>query len=207
MPRLLVLITALALQGSPVLAMELRGECTVHFAGSSTLHDFDGTGNCMPFVLQATENPNGESFVPETVLIVPVAGMQTGNSSRDEKMRDMFDAAHFPQISGILDGAPLLELRRHLHDAARGSHSFPIRMRIRDVESPIAARVTRLTDDAGGLNVDLEFPVSLNAYQLEPPSVLGLIHVADEVRVKVSLHVAPLSAPWQPPATEQTAPR
>jgi len=36
---------------------------------------------------------------------------------------------------------------------------------------------------------DLEFPLSLASYRLEPPSVLGLIKVADQVRVVVSVRL------------------
>ncbi len=193
-----LLIMALVLSTAPALALELRGECRVHFTGSSTLHDFDGTGNCEPFVLRTTETAGGKAVVPETVLTVAVAGMQTGNASRDEKMRQMFGADRFPVIAGVLDGAPLAELRRQLHEANRGAQSLPLRLRIRDVEVPASIRVTQLVDDAGGLSFDLEFPVSLAACRLEPPSVLGLIRVADEVRVKISLSLTPLPTPWQP---------
>jgi hypothetical protein len=195
MRRLLLLITALSTLSSPVMAMEWQGACAVHFAGSSTLHDFEGFASCEPFVLQATAAADGGAVVPETVLCVTVAGMQTGNASRDRKMREMFDAARFPQIDGVLSGAPVTELRRQLHDAAGGRGSFPLHLRIRDVEAPAAARVTRLVDDPRGLSFDLEFPVSLAAYRLEPPSVLGLIRVADEVRVKVTVQLAPLPPP------------
>ena len=58
--------------------------------------------------------------------------------------------------------------------------------------------MTQLVDDARGLSFDLDFPVSLAACRLEPPSVLGLIRVADEVRVKINLSLAPLPTPWQP---------
>jgi hypothetical protein len=198
MRQTFLLIMALVLSIGPALALELRGECRVHFTGSSTLHDFDGTGNCEPFVLRLTETTGGEVIIPETVLAVAVAGMQTGNASRDDKMRQMFGADRFPVIAGVLDGAPLAELRRQLHEADRGAQPLPLRLRIRDVEVPASPRVTQLVDDARGLSFDLDFPISLAAYRLEPPSVLGLIRVADEVRVKISLSLAPLPTPWQP---------
>jgi hypothetical protein len=198
MRRLLFLTLALVLSAVPVPALELRGECRVQFIGSSTLHDFEGTGSCEPFVLQLAEATGGEATLPETVLTVAVAGMQTGNASRDEKMRQMFGADRFPVIAGVLGGASLTELRRQLHEADRGAQSFSLRLRIRDVEAPVAARVSQLVDDTRKLSFGLEFPISLAACRLEPPSVLGLIRVADEVRVKVSLSLTPLPTPWQP---------
>ena len=200
-------LMVLILSAAPALARELRGECRVYFAGSSTLHDFDGTGNCETFALRMTETADGTTIVTETVLAVTVAGMQTGNANRDQKMLEMFGADRFPQIAGVLGGASLEELRRQLHDAARGAQFFPLRLRIRDVEAPVAAKVAQLQDDAKGLNFDLEFPVSLTAYQLEPPSVLGLIRVADQVHVKVSLRLNPLPTPWPAASADKTAPR
>jgi hypothetical protein len=196
MRQLFLLITLWAWSLSPALALELPGACSVQFVGTSTLHDFSGSGSCEPFVLQVPETPGGEAIVPETVLTVTVAGMETGNASRDEKMYEMFDAAKFPQIAGVLDGGPLLDMRRKLHDAAGGTGSFPLRLRIRGLEAPAVARVTHLVDDSGGLSFDLEFPVSLAAYQLKPPSVLGLIRVGDQVRVKIGLRLAPLPTPY-----------
>ncbi len=193
LPFLLLILCAL-----PAAALELPGNCRIHFTGSSTLHDFAGDGGCEPFVLQVKNTAEGTAMVAETVLNVPVAVMQTANDGRDEKMRAMFAADRFPRITGILPGGPLTDLRRQLHAAAAGKGGFPLRLRIREIETPVAAKVTRLADSPDGLSFDLEFPVSLGTYHLEPPSVLGLIKVADQVRVTASLKLAPLPTPWQP---------
>ncbi len=198
MHRLFLPIALVFLWFSSTPALELPGGCNVEFVGTSTLHDFSGNGRCEPFVLQVPEPAGGQAIVSEAVLKVTVSGMQTGNASRDQKMYDMFESIKFPQVTGVLDGGPLTELRRQLHEAAGGTGSFPLRLRIRDMEAPAVARVTHLVDDSRELSFDLEFPVSLAAYRLKPPSVLGLIRVGDEVRVKVALHLAPLPAPYQP---------
>jgi len=194
----LLLLMFLALWVNPAGALELSGECQVQFTGESTLHDFSGSGTCEPFALQVREAAGGKAILPDAILAVPVSGMQTGNTSRDKKMREMFAADRFPRIAGILGGGSVADLRQQLHEAARGARTFPLRLRIRDVEAPVPARVTHLVDTPKTFSFDLEFPVSLKAFQLEAPSVVGLIRVADEVRVKVSLHLAPLLTPWQP---------
>lgn len=188
----------LALCALPASALELPGSCRIHFSGSSTLHDFSGDGGCEPFVLQVRNAADGAPVLAEAALKVPVVALQTGNGSRDEKMRVMFTADRFPQVTGILPGGPLAELRRQLHAASAGKGSFPLRLRIREVEAPVTAKVTNLVDSVEGLTFDLDFPVSLGTYHLEPPSVLGLIKVADQVRVTASLKLAPLPTPWQP---------
>lgn len=185
----LVPVLFFALSAVPAGAFELPGTCQVHFSGSSTLHGFSGTGACDPFVLQIQE---GTAVLADSVLTVPIAAMQTGNSSRDKKMREMFAADRFPRISGIVDGGPVAEMRQKLNEAARGGKAFPVRLRVRTVEIPVAARVTNLVDTPEALTFDLDFSLSLSACRLEPPSVIGLIKVADEVRVKVGMRVAPL---------------
>jgi hypothetical protein len=123
--------------------------------------------------------------------------MQTGIERRDRAMREMYEAGRFPRIVGRLPVAPLVELRRQLHQAAQGG-TFPLQLRIRDREQAIAAQVSQLTDTENSFSVELQFPVSLAAYGLKPPSVLGFIRVGDEVRVKVSVQLAPLPTRWQP---------
>ncbi|NJC87218.1 MAG: YceI family protein [Desulfuromonas sp.] len=182
----------------PATALELPGTCDVAFTGSSTLHDFDGTAACAPFVLAVTEASGGEPDLAAVTLSVPVAGMRTGIERRDRTMRDMFEAGPFPQITGRLAAAPLAELRRQLHQAARSGSEFTLWLRIRGLEQPVATKVTRLLDTPQGFGLDLEFSVSLAAFRLEPPTVLGFIRVADLVRVKVGVQTAPLPAPWPP---------
>ena len=198
MHPLLWVILQLVLCAAPATAGELPGTCHVSFDATSTLHDFAGTAACAPFVLAVTAPADGEARLEAVTLAVPVAGMRTGIDRRDRTMRDMFDAGRFPQIVGRLPAAPLAELRRQLHRAAADGTTFPLELRIRDREQTVTARITALTDAADGFRVDLQFPVSLAASGLKPPTVMGFIRVGDEVRVKVSVQLAPLPTPWQP---------
>lgn len=196
--RLFFLLTLLfAGVSASAAAVELPGTCQVAFTGSSTLHDFDGTAACTPFILTVT-GAGDEAQLGEVTLSVPVAGMRTGIARRDRAMHEMFQAGRFPVITGRLTGAPLAEVRRQLHQAAGGASTLPLAVRIRDIERPVAARVTGLVDNSRAFSVDLEFSLSLEAFRLEPPTVLGFIRVGDEVRGKVSVQVAPLPTPWQP---------
>lgn len=196
--RHLVFLTLLfACVSASAAAVELPGTCQVEFTGSSTLHDFDGTAACTPFILTVTD-VGGEAQLGEATLSVPVTDMRTGIARRDRTMYEMFQAGRFPEITGRLTGAPLAEVRRQLHQAAGGTSTLPLAVRIRDSERPVAARVTRLVDTPRAFSVDLEFSLSLAAFRLPPPVVLGFIRVGDEVRVKVRAQVAPLPLLWPP---------
>lgn len=196
--RLFFLLTLLfAGVSASAAAVELPGTCQVEFTGSSTLHDFDGTAACNPFTLTVTD-AGDEAQLGEVTLSVPVTGMRTGIARRDRTMYEMFEAGRFPEIVSHLTGAPLAERRRQLHQAAAGMSTLPLTVRMRDIERPVAARVTGLVDTTRDFRVNLEFSVSLAAFRLAPPVVLGFIRVADEVRVRVSVQVAPLPTPWLP---------
>jgi hypothetical protein len=188
-----------ALIAAPAAALELPGTCRVAFYGSSTLHDFDGTATCEAFVLTVAETPDGEGDTGAITLAVPVAGMHTGIERRDRTMREMFEAGRFPKIVGSLSRLPLAERRQQLHQAAREAGPIPLLLRIRDRELPVSARVTGLVDTDRTFTLDLEFPVSLAAFNLAAPAVLGFIRVADEVKIKVSVLTAPLPGPWPSP--------
>ncbi|MHB8707366.1 MAG: YceI family protein [Desulfuromonadales bacterium] len=197
MRHFVFLILLFACISASAAAVELPGTCQVEFTGSSTLHDFDGTAACNPFTLTVTD-AGDEAQLGEVTLSVPVTGMRTGIARRDRTMYEMFQAGRFPEITSRLTGAPLAEVRRQLHRAAGGTSTLPLTVRIRDIERPVAARVTGLVDTTRAFNVDLGFSLSLAAFRLPPPVVLGFIRVGDEVRVRVSVQVAPLPTPWQP---------
>lgn len=191
--RIFITLILFVLLTAPACANTLNGNCEILFFGSSTLHDFEGKGSCKAFSLDI----DADGKLNDTRLEVPVIGMDTDNDGRDENMHEMFEAKKFPHIVGTLQPAKLSELRSQLHQAATEGTTFPLNLRIRDTDQQLQAHVLQLVDTAKAFSVDLEFPLSLESYQLDPPSVL-FISVDDEIRVQVKLHLAPLPTIWQP---------
>lgn len=170
----------------PLQAAELQGRCSLVFSGSSTLHDFEGTGACRPFVLRL--GPGGTASVPEGIEVA-VSGLETNNATRDESMRKMFQADAWPLIHAAvaqIDFNPALARLR----AGGNSEPLGFILKIRDVERPVQGRITHFTQDGDDLVFDLDFTLSLKAFSLKAPSVLGLIRVADSVTVTVRIHLA-----------------
>ena len=198
MRSLIIMLPVFLMLITPATARELSGACTVTFIGSSTLHNFEGTATCNPFVLTVNAAPSGELQLGPVVLTVPVTTMITGIDRRDRTMWEMFESELFPLITGRLAAMPLKELRRQLHESAKTAAEFTLLLRIRNIEQPVKTRVTRLVDSTESFTVDLEFTLSLATFRLEPPTVLGFIRVADAVKVKVNVQLAPLDASWSP---------
>lgn len=175
-------------------ATALDGQCAIHFYGKSTLHDFDGQVSCQPFVLEAKDSDNGRLIIQPPAIEVLVNEMNTDNDDRDKKMRVMFDSVNFPAIMGRLNVLEMESTLQRLaeHDPIPGGFEFDLQ--IRDVTQHIKANATRLKQTPERIDFVLEFPLSLSSFALKPPSVLGLIRVADQVRVEVVVTLKPHSA-------------
>ncbi len=162
-------------------ATNYHGNCTVVFEGSSTLHDFNGKGSCEPFI--ASENA-GVLTVPE--LTVAVSDMDTDNSSRDNKMRKMFEAEKFPLIKGMSAPISLSDIRKTLEENVNSTTTLLFQLKIRDMEKPVIAVLQNIVETEGIITADLTFTLSLADYQLKAPSVLGIIRVGDSIKVTTS---------------------
>jgi polyisoprenoid-binding protein YceI len=143
----------------------------VFFAGTSTLHDFEGTAGSA--LLSLSQDAAGAWSAQ---VSVPVAELTTGNGWRDDGMRKMFDDARHPQILG--------RFRELDAEGVRATGRLPFLLRIRTVERPVRASVTNWQQSEREASFDASFDLSLESFQLEAPSTL-LLRVGDAVRVTV----------------------
>jgi len=166
-------------------ATTFDGRCAVRFFAESTLHDFEGQAVCQPLTLPGTEAPPGTLVIRQPVVSVLVQTMDTDNSGRDEKMRAMFDSDRFPEIQGLFDDlAPELFLQQ-LQEAGDQPVVLTFNMKIREIAHPVQATIHDVAITPEQVSFVMDFPLSLSQFELHPPSVLGMIRVADEVRVEV----------------------
>jgi hypothetical protein len=175
--RLAVLLLLLASPGS---AGEIRGECDLRFLGTSTLHDFTGTVRCLPFSAALGKDAAGNPGIPAVEVEIPIEGMDTGNKSRDEQMRGMFEGDRFPRIRGTVRNVDVDAIRQA---AGEGKGVLDLSLRIRDKERNVRAALTNLREEGNVVRFDLEFPVSLKDFGLKAPTVLFFIRVGDRVTV------------------------
>ncbi len=174
-------------------AATLDGECTIHFFGKSTLHDFEGQVTCQPFVLQTEAAESGRQVIRQQVVTVLVSEMDTDNDGRDKKMRAMFDSTNFPEIKGhFADLEPEVVLEQ-LKATENGQGSLEFDLQIRKITQHIKAKTSLLTIGPEQIVFTMEFPLSLASFELKPPSVMGIIRVANDVQVEVqtTLHRQP----------------
>lgn len=189
MNTLLTMALLILIWGGVARGADLSGDCTIQFTGNSTLHGFSGTAACEPFQWSLSTSSTGAALIQGASIRVPVASLDTGNSKRDAKMSTMFSAGEFPFISGTFDAFDPRELLERLRAGTPVASPLPFNLTIRTVTRPVSAVFHDLRERPGELSLVAEFPVSVSAFRLEPPSVLGLIRVKDEVRVKVTVTI------------------
>lgn len=175
---LIPLVTVLLLAG--------RGEAADHiaevrFGGKSTLHDFEGHGQSAPFEIEV--KPGAETEMFSARVSVPVMSLDTQNEKRDHEMLNLLDRDAFPVIEGELLRIPV---------KAPDGTSVELTLRLHGREQAVPAVLTDMRREGDHLSFHLSFIVSLAQYGLKPPSVMGLIRVADAVQVECE--VQPMGA-------------
>ncbi|HBG05487.1 MAG: hypothetical protein A2075_21035 [Geobacteraceae bacterium GWC2_58_44] len=166
-----------------VSATDYRGDCTIVFHGSSTLHDFQGKAGCQPFTVSKIDG-----VIDMSKVSVAIADMDTHNAKRDKKMREMFEEDRFPVITGSAGVVALKDIRASItREKGADSGKVGFTLKIREIAKPVTATVTNVVETDSRITADLAFTLSLAEYRLKPPSVLGVISVDDKVSVTATV--------------------
>ena len=158
-------------------------QSSVHFDAKSTLHPFAGDTRTLSGEM-VWDDATGR-IEEGAVVRVPVLPIVTGEPKRDQEMLKMFAAAEFPDIEfkaaritplPSSPGAPV--------PTAPARYRLEGTLKIRRVERPISFEVTAVPTPSGTLEVSGETLLRTDWFGLKPPSVLGLVRVLPEVKVR-----------------------
>lgn len=170
----LLLFSTLAANGGEL----WTGTSDVKFRGYSTLHDFDGTVRNVPLKVNVRRGANAR--IVDATSDVKVKEMNTADEKRDANMMTMFREAQFHLIKVEVSGAE----ERTLRPQSGKPGSMPVTLTIAGTRGTANGTVTKVSESPERVEFDLAFPVSLKAFKLEPPKVIGgLIKVRDNVDV------------------------
>lgn len=178
--RLIALLLGLAL--APLLHAQesWSGVSDVTFKGYSTLHQFAGTVKGVPLKAVVSQGKNGR--VVSATSDVKVRQMNTQNEKRDANMMTMFNEAEHHLIKVEVAGAEENSLRPQ-----RGKPgTMPVTLTIAGRRGTVNGAVTNVSELPDSVAFDLGFPVSLAAFNLDPPKAIGgLMKVKDTIEVSV----------------------
>ena len=173
-----LMAAGMALLLPAVRAETLVATADIVFRGSSTLHDFEGMATSQPFKADFQENAEDGTLTVSAKTTLNVAGMTTDSKKRDRNMYNMFDIAHFANIEGQLPEIAVSET-----DATKA----PLHLKICDVEQDVTAIISNVERNKEAISCTMTFPVSLKAFNLKGPSVMGFIRVDDTVQVECNI--------------------
>jgi polyisoprenoid-binding protein YceI len=151
-----------------------EGSSSINFEVRSTLHPVHGQAGHLKGKLDLDDQARKASGE----VLVLANDLDTHNVKRDKKMKHMLHVEMFPQIICRLDELqmePVVQGKRvkgHIKgELFIGGKSNPI-----DTDIDVIGI-------QGGIQLQGNLNLSLAAYDLHPPSVMGLIKVADQVKI------------------------
>lgn len=168
-------VCLLLLACQAAVAAEWKGEASVRFSGTSTLHDWEGSAPALPFRAEVEAEGAAPSRL-RCVVRLPIAGMDTANADRDENLRKVMRASEHPEILARAEVRPA---------GGRMPETVALELVVLGEVRRVEARASGWSVSGDRVSVDLEFPVSLDAWGIERPSFLMFIRVGDEVRVRI----------------------
>ena len=125
----------------------------------------------------------------QVVARAEVAAFDSGNGNRDSHMKEVTESAKYPLVEfkgigkGFVPPAP---------GAAKVSLALSGRLTFHGQQAPVTVTVEVTADSAGKLKIEGSFPISLEAFKVERPS---LLFVAVDDKVDISLHLSLDPAP------------
>ena len=169
--------TALLFVGTLSAQTTYTGNCSVHFRGTSTLHDFEGDVYSKSFEVSISEDSAWSANAD-----LAVSKMDTHNSTRDAKMRKMFDSETFGIVSGVVENARV---------PSEDDKNCMMRVKIRDIKLPVPVTLDLWQVTENKLEIKGSCAVSLKDFELKPPRVAGVIRVGDTVNVEIHVEAKP----------------
>jgi polyisoprenoid-binding protein YceI len=156
----------------------------VGFDAKTTLHDFTATTSEIEGEIEADLSKPGDA--PRASIRVRAASLASGNSGRDEAMREHLAVARHATLEFELTRFEVAEVDLA---AMRASGQALGRMTVRGLTQEVAMPLRLSIDAARRLCVEGEMTLDLTRFQVPVPSKLGLISMENEVEVWISLRL------------------
>ena len=176
---LLFVCAPTAVSAQPLRFQVDSARSTLAYTGSSVLHSWMGISD------QPTGTLTFDPADPSTAHIIiaaPVASFDSGNGSRDRKMRDVMDVERFPSVTVAIRS---IRVEQWAEDEGRGRWELRGDLTFHGITRPVEAEAD-VTLRGGVLTASGSFPVSLTAHAIDRPRLVG-ISIGDEITVRFDI--------------------
>ncbi|MEX2607604.1 MAG: YceI family protein [Kiritimatiellia bacterium] len=160
------------------------------FDGTSTLHDFTGSGTSAP--TRATWIPleEGRGVLSAKGIAFEVKSLSTDHKKRDKNMMKMFDPETHPLITGEIKDLRLGDPKAGKKEGQEADkQDLTIQLNGKTLTVPIT--ITTFQTEGDAISFTCSFSLSLEEAGLQRPSVLGLIRVGDNIALTVYVTLTP----------------
>jgi polyisoprenoid-binding protein YceI len=154
----------------------------VGFDAKSTLHDFSGVSSSVEGTFEVDLARPGEK--PSGRITVEAASLDTGIAGRDVDMRKTLAVEQFKTLTFEWSGFSATAVdARAMTLAGSATGKLTIRGKTREVSMPVKVSV----DASRRVAIEGELSIQLGDYEVVPPSQLGMVKVADELKLWIAL--------------------
>jgi polyisoprenoid-binding protein YceI len=156
----------------------------IDYTGSAPAHDWTGTSRRVRGRVRLDTADPAQTAV---MVTVPAATFDSGNSTRDAKMRRVLETERYPDVRFEAEAIRVEAwTRTEAGYAGRWRVAGPLRFhgRTHRVEADVRLRL-----GADSLTADVRFPVSLTRFEVDRPRLL-FIPIADTIRIDARLRAA-----------------
>ena len=181
--KLLIFAFALAALPSFAATTQWKGSSEIAFAGTSTLHAWDGKVKAEPFKATVGTNADGTPDHLNAKVQVKVAGMDTAEEGRDKNMRKAMKAEGFPLITAVMDVPFAKIMDAKTHQPA----TLPFALTLLGKEHPVAGKISQWKASDKEASFDLDFELSLKDCGITVPTVLLFIKVGDTIKLHATV--------------------
>lgn len=172
MKKILTLLCLLPL--CLVQAEEHTAKIEATFDGTSTLHDFTGLAKNEALAEWTLKDNTAILSIPE--MVFDIKTLSTDHKKRDKNMLKMFGPADHPTLSGTIAAW-------ELSPSEVSEQTLILHIHGQTLDVAVKVEPYTLTDE--GIELVCTFTLSLKACDLKRPSVMGIIRVGDEVKLRV----------------------
>lgn len=130
-------------------------------------------------------------------ITIPIEKFDSGNSSRDEDVKNILKYAEHPMMTFVMDKMEIEEMKKMVSSA--GESTIPGQLKIGGVSHPVQFKV-KVQKDGGGAQywISGKMETTFTHFQIQPPKVGGgLVAKTDDwLELEVALPGAKLPQIW-----------
>lgn len=177
-------VTLLGMTGSVFgTATKWDGTAEIAFAGSSTLHQWDGKVSAEPFTATVVMGNDDHPKSLSATVKVKAASMDTDNDKRDATMHKSMKVSDHPLIEGTFQDVSFASI---MPDGKTPS-KLPFSLTLLGKRHDVLASVSNWKLGEDTATFDVSFSLSLKQCGIHVPSAMLVVRVGDTVKVNASV--------------------